>query len=380
MKNFLKILRRVRVILIISTFLLPGSCVKVYDPNVDSVASEMVVDASLSTVPGVHKIRLSYSNPYNANSKYNGFTGAKVSVSDDQGRIIPFGEIGQGGFYETDTNESIKAEIGRTYTLHIITKEGDVFVSEPQTILKCAPMDSLFCENDEQKVLDENGNGDSYEVIDKGMRVEVNSKGLYPNHNFYLYSWVAYEEYCVGLVYGPFLHLLYTHVPLPSKYDKDVCTGNADNYVNQQLSHNRLLFIPNKELQNFTGSIPDSLLEGKNHVQFENFQGLIFRLEQKSISDNAYMFWSSVQSQLDASGKLFDPVASQIAGNIICTNNPQKKAFGVFYAYDVSEKYAYLYMSVTDRISSKPLNEFPKLVVDSFYWEVPPPGWVSPPF
>lgn len=380
MKNLLKILRRVRVILILSTFLLPGSCTKVYNPNVDSVPSEMVVDASISTSPAVHQIRLSSSNPYNGNSKYAGITGAIVSVSDDQGRVIPFGEIGQGGLYETDTNETIKAEIGRTYTLHITTKEGDVFVSEPQTILKCAPMDSLFCESDEQKVLEENDNGDSYAVIYKGMRVEVNTKGLYPNHNFYLYSWQAYEEYCVGLVYGPFLHLLYTHVPLPSKYNKDVCTGNADNYVNQQLSHNRLVFIPNDELQNFTGSIPDSLLQKKNHVQSESFQGLIFRLEQKSISDNAYLFWSSVQNQLNASGNLFDPVASQIAGNISCTNNLQKKAFGVFYAYDVSEKYAYLYMSVTDRITSIPLNAFPKLVVDSFYWEVPPPGWVSPPF
>jgi len=367
-------------LIITAVLLLLQNCEQPFNPSIDNVGSQMVVEGSISTVPGVHQIKLSLSNPYNDNSKYTGITGAQVFVSDDEGKIISFDEIGQGGVYETDTNEIFKAEIGRIYTLHITTKDGDVYESIPQRIVKCAPIDSLFCEADQQKVMEQNLNGDGYEVVYDGIRVEENTKGLFPNHNFYLYSWKAYEEYRIDLMTETGLALLYTHVKLPVRYDKFVCTGNADDFSDQQLNHNRLLFIPNIELQNFAGKVPDSLLTGGNYIRAETFQGIVFRLEQKSISDNAFLFWSSVQKQLDATGRLFDPVSSQIAGNINCTSDSSKKAFGVFYAYDISERYAFLYISVINRIYSSPMTGFPKLETDSFIWDVPPPGWIFPPF
>jgi hypothetical protein len=356
------------------------SCQTVFDPKVDTVGSKLVVDGSFSTVPGVQKVILSSSNPYNGNSRYSGINGANIYISDDQGKIIPFGEIGSGGLYETDTNELINAEIGRTYILHITTQEGQVFESLPQTVVKCAPVDSLFCEYEEQKIVEQNDNGNTNEVVYEGIRVEVNTRGLYSNHNFYLYSWEAYEEYNIGLNYYAMFYPVYTYLNLPSKYNKAVCTGNADDFSNQVLLHNRLLFITSKDLQTFSGTIPEAYTTGHNFVQFETFQGLIFKLKQKSISDNAFLFWNSVQQQLDASGKLFDPVASQIAGNINCTSNPSLKPLGVFYAYDVSEKFAYLYISKLGKIDSRPINDFPEIITDSLFWNVPPEGWISPSF
>jgi hypothetical protein len=378
--NDLRMQKQMKYILTILILLLFMACEKVFDPAVDNVAPILVVEGSISTVPGVHKVKLTYTNGYNNNSTYTGIRGASVFVTDDKSKTIQYFETGEGGLYLTDTNKIIKAEIGRSYRLHIKTKEGDEYESSPQTIVKCAPIDSLSCEYDEQKVMELDGYGTAYQVTYDGMRVIENTKGLYPNHNFYLYSWEAYEEYCMTVVQGINTNLMYKYQKL-DKYSDVICTGNADDYTNQEIIHNRLLFLVNKELQNPVPQIPDSLIGREiDSVIATTFHGMIFRLEQKSLSDNAFLFWNGVQKQLDASGKLFDPVASQIVGNINCTSDPLKKACGVFYAYDVAEKYAYLYINSKGRTASSQLTGFPEIILDSLFLYLPPDGWVRPPF
>ncbi len=356
-----------------------NSCEQVFNPAVDQVDASIVVEGSLSTVASVQQISITWTQPYNGASRYSGLFGAKVYISDDLDKDITFKETTQSGIYNTYPDSTVKGEIGRTYTLHIKTKSGDTYESQPQTIVKCAPIDSVFCEYDAQDVLEENENGQSYEVTFDGIRVEENTKGLYPNHNFYLYSWETYQEFYLGLHVGINVLSAYMHTLLPSRYNKIICTGNADDYANQELQHNRLLFITSADLENFTGSISDSVFTSStDSIQSTVFEGLIIKLEQKSISDDAYIFWSSVQKQLDASGKLFDPVVSQIQGNISCTSDANKKAYGVFYAYDMAESYAWLYTDKYNNIKSAPLHSMPKLSVDSLTWFLPPDGWVTP--
>ncbi len=394
----------------ISAILLLSGCEKVFEPPVDQVGQSIVVEGSLSTIAREQIIKITLSQPYNAVSKYSGLSGAKVNVTDNTGKEIIFRETASAGIYSTYPDNLVKAEIGLTYTLHIKTQNGVEYESKPQTVVKCAPIDSLFCEYDKQTVIEQDEYGGNYQVTYDGIRVEENTKGLYPNHNFYLYSWVGYEEQEIyALLYSPMmfgngfewtLNQGFMHYPLLSIYNKVICTGNADDYTNQELFHNRLLFISYNDLN--LVRLPDSLeikeeiprfivtdsgnqviidtvlLNLKDSLSSSSFEGLILKLEQKSISSDAYLFWNSVQKQLDASDKLFDPVASQTEGNISCISDSTKKAYGVFYAYDVSSKYAWLYTDKFNNVLSNILESFPVVFPDSVYWGTPPTGWILP--
>ncbi len=368
-----------------------SSCEKVFEPSIKNVGSSVVVEGSLSTVAGAQNIQITWSQSYNGVSKYSGLSGAEVYVSDDNRKVISFSETGNAGNYSTYPDTLAKAEIGRSYTLHIKTQSGDEYESLPQTVVKCAPIDSIFCEHDVQDVLELDVYGDAYQVKYDGIRVEENTKGLYPDHNFYLYSWKGYEEFVIGFYMDYSLVPAYMHTSLQSKYYKVICTGNADDYANQELLHNKLLFISSADLEKRPATVPDTLLEYislipggplvpyyfKDSIEFVTFEGLILRLEQKSISNDAYVFWNSVQKQLDANGRLFDPVSSQIEGNITCTSDPAKKAFGVFYAYDVSERYAWLYIDKNNNVNSKVLDSLPVISPDTLTWVKPPKGWIG---
>ena len=66
------------------------------------------------------------------------------------------------------------------------------------------------------------------------------------------------------------------------------------------------------------------------------FCGLVFELQQNSISADAYRFYSEAREQLSSDGRLFDPVASQVHGNIMCITDELYPVCGVFFASDIT--------------------------------------------
>jgi hypothetical protein len=55
----------------------------------------------------------------------------------------------------------------------------------------------------------------------------------------------------------------------------------------------------------------------------------------------SYRFYKSANAQLEITGKIFDPIASQLLGNMKCINHPEKKVLGLFEASSVVKR-AYL--------------------------------------
>jgi len=54
------------------------------------------------------------------------------------------------------------------------------------------------------------------------------------------------------------------------------------------------------------------------------------------LNNETYLYYKSLNQQMLSEGKLFDPVAAQLIGNIKCTTDPMKKAIGFFEASSVS--------------------------------------------
>jgi hypothetical protein len=62
----------------------------------------------------------------------------------------------------------------------------------------------------------------------------------------------------------------------------------------------------------------------------------ILYLNQFSLNNETYLYYKSMNNQLRSEGKLFDPIAVQLTGNINCTTDPNRKPFGFFEASTVS--------------------------------------------
>jgi hypothetical protein len=355
-----------------------AGCSEIYEPDIETVEPFIVVEGSITTKPGYSYVYLSKSRSYNESPYFEGVAGATVWVSDDDGNSLVYEPVNL-GVYALFQEEGNIASVGNTYTLTIITTDGDTLQSTPQEITQCPEIRSIFCEYDQKSILSEDSYGDVLEITYDGININMETDGLLSSGNFYIYNWLGYEEHAANIQYqpeggAPSTFDIYRHRKLNGKYTSVIHTANADLYNEYRLRDEKLVFIAQEDMTNYTPIYPDSFTLINNR-----FDGLLFRLQQLSISGDAYKFYNDIEKQLAAEGHLFDPISPQIIGNISCTNDETVKVIGIFSASDVTEKYSYLYMNQSNRTYSMDIDSFPELWLDTCSWGTPE-GWIFPPF
>ncbi len=60
------------------------------------------------------------------------------------------------------------------------------------------------------------------------------------------------------------------------------------------------------------------------------FEGWIYIIDEYELNEDTYNYYTKLNSQLDANGKIFDPVYEQTKGNIKCISNPDIIVLGNF--------------------------------------------------
>jgi hypothetical protein len=169
-------------------------------------------------------------------------------------------------------------------------------------------------------------------------------------------------------------YYLYGHRRLSGKYARQLLIGNADDYGNNALRDKKLIFIAKDDLYTYVPPLPDTI-----EILSTQFEGLLFRLRQYSLSPDAFDFWHDAENQLEAKGRLFDPVAPQLHGNMYCVNDSLQKVVGIFSASDVKEQVSYFYIDRRNHIYTKELESMPNLILDTLMWGRPE-DWVDIPF
>jgi hypothetical protein len=354
-----------------------SGCSEVYQPDIETVDAFLVVEGHISTSLGNSYVSVCNSKSFNDNPYFEGQTGAIVRVADDQGNTFTYTDRGNGN-YSVILDEENRAYIGRTYTLSVTLADGTIYESTPQKIVQCPPLNKLSCAYDQETVLTENSYGDILEVNLDGIDIIIGTDGLLPSDNFYLYDWKAYEEhYSVIMPKGnPMMSFeLYRHRTLNGKYLNIVRTADADQYPNCQMKDENVLFIAKEDMTKYTPIYDTAVYD----LVGNQFQGLLFTINQKSLSADAYSFYYNVEKQLEAEDRLFDPVSPQIVGNISCVSDPSKKVIGVFYACDVSQRISYLYIDNKNHTYSRRLDSLPELWLDTCSWQRPA-DWISIPY
>jgi len=194
-----------------------------------------------------------------------------------------------------------------------------------------------------------------------------------PSDNYFLYDYLCFEQHHSVISYDNSYFHIYRHRRLNGKYRTNLHTVNSDEYNNFRVWNDNLMFIVKEDFANYTPPYPDTFM-----LESTVWEGLLFKLNQYSLSPDVYRFYNDVENQLEASGRMFDPANPQIRGNITCVNDSSKIILGVFSARDVSVRYAYFYLNRRNQTYSRKLDSFPELWLDTCSWGQPA-SWILPP-
>ena len=108
----------------------------------------------------------------------------------------------------------------------------------------------------------------------------------------------------------------------------------------------------------------------------QSFAGWIYIIDQYGISEDAYNYYSDLNSQLEADGKIFDPVYVQVEGNISCASEPDQVVLGNFEIESHKEhRYFLRYSKNSETSSIREMTEFYDIPSSGYILDEQPDFW-----
>jgi len=327
MKNYL------RYIALLCLFAL--GCEDVYNPDLDQVEDLVVIEALLTNDAAENYVRVRKTRNFYANESQEWVAGASVTISEDDGNTYQLEEASTGNF-----SISFEAVPGNSYKI-TVKAEGETYESGFETLPTVPTIDSLYVVSDTITTYTYDSDGQPRAHLVTGMQVMAdlpvstslkNYRFTFPRTLEYVvpppdgfpppppvYSWINFGQSGVFPIQGP------------AEY------GNET-----QLKNRQLLFVSNR--------IGDFVTQEK--VDSSAFMvGWLVDMSVFGISEKTYNFYESVNAQLEAEGKLFDPVYAQLEPNFECTSNPDVEVVGYFEVSSYLYRRFYAYVPYYSRNS-----------------------------
>jgi len=302
-------------VLMMITFI---GCTEIYIPDVNSGTSALVVEGLITDGSGPFTVKLTEALPYSSDSVLDSrtVTGAKLKVTDSENKTVELTEAGNGVY---SLPAVFKSRVGNSYKLHIETTDGNIFESSAEKLLPAQTYDSIRGVNDTQKYIDKNNFTRLVEGTD--LRVDL-FKSVTPSDQPTLCRFKSDITVQYSFNYN-----------LPDTTNWHwVCFGweGFRLTTNENITADNSLSATPVILNHSLGFVPIGTL---NYGFPTNESASIYyylRISQYTVTKDAYKYYQDANNQLAASGKIFDPVTSQLYGNMKCLNNPTKIVLGLF--------------------------------------------------
>ncbi|GAB3491288.1 DUF4249 domain-containing protein [Spirosoma knui] len=285
--------------------LVVGSCVDPYRPQEISAPNRyLVVDGFLNGGSGATVIKLSRTQNIQDFKKPAPETKALVRVEGEGSGPYALTE-GPNGTY---TLESPALTVGRNYRVRIKTADGQEYLSDAVTVKKTPKIDSL-----------------SWSVQNDGLQVFVNTHDA-TNRTRY-YRWEYEDTYEIQTPYqSPFelvddsiVERKVTNINRcwQTQLSTNIIIGSTARLTQDVLQRSPILFIP--------GSSP------KLWIKYS------LMVKQYAQSPEGYAYWENLQKNTEQLGSLFDPLPSQVTGNLHNVANAAEPVLGFIDGYSVEQ-------------------------------------------
>jgi hypothetical protein len=320
------------------------------------------IEADISDDPELSKVRLTSSSNRLTSQLAYPISKAVVIVTDQSGTKTSFTEgIPVGTYYPP---KGFLGKVGSTYTLNVKMLTGQTYESTAET-MKAVP--------EIENVITRFETFEQYSKVDvrrAGFTVYLDFKDMPTEGDFYLWNWKHFEKigFCATCTDGGKFDFKKLDCVQP-KFPNDailnyMCDGNC-----WDISTNNDLNVFSDVLTNGQRVVGRQVAR----IPFDNWTPYYFRLEQRSITKNAFAFYQSLISQVQSSGSLFDvPAETRFSLNIKSVTKPTERVLGIFNVFSVRKK-----IFIIDRRKDIPFGELPIIPVIPGDTYACPPGSVG---
>jgi hypothetical protein len=229
-----------------------------------------------------------------------------VRIEDENGNFYPLKETGGGKYVieKMNLNPSLQ------YRLSIRTTNDNEYASEFIDLLSAPPIDSISYAQSLQA---------------NGLSIYVNTHD--PSANTHYYQWTYQEtwEYSANWYSS---YKIKDGVVVPqdqpiyqcwnTKPSTEIFIASTTQLTVDAVRNFELMFIPK-------GSIKVS-------------RKFSIEVEQRALTKAAYDFWLQLKKTTESLGGLFDPLPSEVVGNLKSTNDPSKRVLGYFSGGFIAKK------------------------------------------
>jgi hypothetical protein len=185
------------------------------------------------------------------------------------------------------------------------------------------PIDSVYgiVLNKQFLVDDGLGDGGTTTVYEQGVESYLNIPKLNNNlSNFRFQTNLVIETTCTGTVpRNPLAFPFYAWKTIDLDNIINIAPNNSGNSTMDVFDHDLDFYALNIYKYYY---VPDS----------QTLYNYIVTIQEYAINNDTYNFYSEMNQQLSAGNQLFDPIVTQVQGNITCISNSSKKALGFFQA------------------------------------------------
>lgn len=303
-----------QIALLIGFLLVLSACEDTYVADLDSVENMLVIEALLTNNASANYVKLTETRNFYSTETVVKVADATVTIVDGSGNEHVLAESSIGYFVP-----DFDAVPGETYKIKV-EADGETYESDYELLPPVPTVDSLYAASDSQTTY-------TYDSYGQPMATEITGMTVYADLpktsdlSHYRFSLPRTMEYIVP---PP------DEMPTPPtvwswlKFAQSgvfPIEGPAEYSSETSLTGRSLIFLQNK-IDNFVTQ--EKLDSGAYMV------GWVVDMSVFGLSEKSYKFYESVNAQLEADGKLFDPVYAQLEPNFTCTSDPDKDAVGYF--------------------------------------------------
>jgi hypothetical protein len=346
-----------------------GGCQEVFNPeNLEAEKKIPVIQGWITDKPGPYKVTLRWASPFNKDEVRPIENVDQVMISDNSGNREILRNTGNGIF--STSKEGIRGKPGREYQLHVELDNGDIFETGYIKMNKKAEIDTIYAETGTKEIARRNVYGDVMVSKQEGLHLFYNLKHPGKEKKFFRVTTtiIAQSTYMknINSQFPPPIQVYCWEKWRLDKLPAVASTHTEENY--QVIKGENLGFLP--YLYN-----PNSGTESTSPVRP---QGWIVNSHIMSVSPEAYSFYTNMNEQLEAEERIFDPIPSQIKGNIKCINDPKKFALGFFEVAPEAEfNIAFRWGPYMTSLKVRNVNYLPDDIVDGCQDGYPPDFWVN---
>lgn len=335
-----------------------ASCEELYFPKLESMPGLLVVESHITNDPKMNYVKISTTNGFYENITNTSLAGISVKLIEIGGKTITAVDNGKGVFKFLETSKP-----GKDYQLKI-SYQKDIYESDTVRMPSLPSIDDVYSLYKISKTYRTDAFGPPVLIETPGREIYIDAP-ITQTLQYYRFNWRAVLLWGITPPPTPLGYPPATY-GWNSLYDRDLINLAGQKRFSDatQIKKHPILSIP-YDYRIYLDS------EGKN----EN--GWIIIIDQYGIAKNSFDFYEEFNKQLTAEGHLFDPVLTQINGNIYCTSDPAKKALGYFEVNSYRQHRFYFNLWGIDqgKVILRQINRYPDIPNEGQVIRNPPEFW-----